>query len=710
MREDRVKPGAAAVRPRSAVGRRGGPGTFGGTNYQVLVAEQHALQMVGTLIWQPHRSPTLSLEPRVADRATGLVGFDVGFGEELTVCEAKVNPSRQDVTEFVGNVAAAQLEGFAMAKFFAGKGGRAVRDLEVVRRVAREAADVVGFETLARDLTDDQRAIVTALGDQAWERAQRIDVEVRTATELEAHNERCATSFAGVDGGRQVRDRLQVAINNAAKTRARIDIANVVAQLRECGVELVAPATTDASGLPDEVARSLLVLQQFDVPVPVDVLARIVGTEPATLQELLADHVLPDGLSTDPPTASIPVYPMPIRRPGEADLFERALEVLTEVVADPAQRPLALTLLRTLHRLALVVHERGRRPDLVSRVFPAGDKTFKTAGDFHLALNSAALSRDASHMVPPGRSTPTPQMVRDRAQTLVCGISWVHQRTGQLDLAEVEAKRSLELGKAIGWQRNTAFCLKCLGRLRRMQAEATTDVEMKRVLLIESKELLEEAAVEFANAPELGSRCADVGDCKSLLARTMLVGGDRRAARRALAEAWNILEEHVGTKDWADAQILDAEILLEEGEAAAAGRRLDDVLEHFGGGGGWEATEIAARAHTVRARVHQRGDKAAAARHLTAAAKLYEHLQDPDHAAAITLEAWALADPPARELTAVVDGEDPLVQVVARRLYESELAITGRRSTSRRSGAPKQKLLQIVQSARVEAEALRPRW
>ena len=108
----------------------------------------------------------------------------------------------------------------------------------------------------------------------------------------------------------------------------------------------------------------------------------------------------------------------------------------------------------------------GTAADQVSRTFRTIQSCLKSAGDKRLVLEVARRSIEASKA--PGRRK---AQVEDEAIAAICGVSWVYQRTGRLPEALTEAKRSLELGKDISWHRNTAFCLKCLGRLKRMQSE-----------------------------------------------------------------------------------------------------------------------------------------------------------------------------------------------------------------------------------------------
>ena len=110
----------------------------------------------------------------------------------------------------------------------------------------------------------------------------------------------------------------------------------------------------------------------------------------------------------------------------------------------------------------------------MSRTFPIIQSWLKSSGDKRLVLDIARRSIEASKS--PGRGR---EQVRDEALAIICGVSWVYQRTGRLLEARTEAERSLALGQDINWDRNTAFCNKCLGRLNRMEAETVSDVQQR---------------------------------------------------------------------------------------------------------------------------------------------------------------------------------------------------------------------------------------
>src|SRR5262249_6360811 len=108
------------------------------------------------------------------------------------------------------------------------------------------------------------------------------------------------------------------------------------------------------------------------------------------------------------------------------------------------------------------------RPRTVANVFRTLDKLLKRRGDKCLVLDVADLSIEAAQRTASLRSE---DIIKGEAHALICGRSWVLQRVGRLHEAQAAAERSLTLGQDIGWDRNTAYCKKCMGRLFRIQAE-----------------------------------------------------------------------------------------------------------------------------------------------------------------------------------------------------------------------------------------------
>ena len=201
----------------------------------------------------------------------------------------------------------------------------------------------------------------------------------------------------------------------------------------------------------------------------------------------------------------------------------------------------------------------------VSRTFRVIQSILKSLGDRLLVLQVARLSTEASKLKKPRAD----ERVKDEAVATICGISWVYQRTGRLPEALAEAQYSLTLGDGIGWDKNTAFCKKCLGRLKRMESDEAVDLSRRTSLLEVSAALLTDAINRFA----VLDLEFEIGDCYSLLARTYLQAKRRHDARLAVQEAAARLVEPEN-KDYLDLQIVKGDLtcIIREGPDSTAER------------------------------------------------------------------------------------------------------------------------------------------
>ena len=196
------------------------------------------------------------------------------------------------------------------------------------------------------------------------------------------------------------------------------------------------------------------------------------------------------------------------------------------------------------------------------------DGILKRRGDKNMVYEVANLSIEAAKH--PLRDE---EDVRIDARALICGRSWVLQRVGHLDEALAEALKSLTLVEKIRWERNTAFCKKCLGRLYRLLAMKESDPATKSALFRKSIESLREAVGIFRDMDKFGPDCSEVGDCYSLAARTYLVAGRMKEARTYLNKASERLSDQTD-KDYLDYKIL-------EGDYAEAVNTPDNAEEHY---------------------------------------------------------------------------------------------------------------------------------
>ena len=237
-------------------------------------------------------------------------------------------------------------------------------------------------------------------------------------------------------------------------------------------------------------------------------------------------------------------------------------------------------------------------PDSVSTLFWSVDKLVKGFGDKHLVLEVANLSIEAARRTP----NRTGDVVRGEAIALICGRSWVYQRIDRLSEAIAEGEASLELGELIPWERNSAFCKKCIGRIYRMQAEKELEdhkPNQQKIagLLDQSTKFLTDAIQRFSRLEEVGPDDPEVGDCYSLLGRTFLVSEKLTEADRAVKKAFKLIPEG-SSKDYLDLLILAGDLQSRSGDGEAAEDFYNSALKINSGNA--EMTEMRARAYLRR--------------------------------------------------------------------------------------------------------------
>lgn len=556
-------PGGKTSRRSRPAARRGGPANFQGTGYQVDVAVFEVLRLIQSELWRPDSGASASMEARIVD-STGQTGFDLAIHPRNLHFEAKLSPNRRELMDWLGNLPEAhERESRAVFTLVHAGGGASVADLAEIRRVAHEARDESHFTELCTATLDDrQRALLQALGVRARDVARQIEVVQRSEQELKDRTSWMAEGLSGTNGARLV-ETITQEIRGACAERRTIGIAGLIEKIRSLGLYLHAPLEVDGSL--SAAACALVVLQACKDPVPIDVLAGAVGTDAGTLTCDLADYVERGMVRFA--DSMVSARPLPSRLTNERanDLFSRTLRALVEVCRDRERRSVAMSQVRNIARLSEICLSID--PELVASVFPAGDKLLKATGDLHLVLDIARLSIRAAGRSPYSGGPPSVQMLRDRAQSLICGVSWVYQRIDRLAEARVHAEESLKIGEELGWTRNTAFCKKCIGCLLRLEAEGCDDDEHRKSLLQYSVASLKEAIPLFENGQDadLGKNCEDVGECHSLMGRTFLIAKDPKSSRSCIATAREILERFRPTKAWADLVILDGEISLREG-------------------------------------------------------------------------------------------------------------------------------------------------
>jgi tetratricopeptide (TPR) repeat protein len=215
---------------------------------------------------------------------------------------------------------------------------------------------------------------------------------------------------------------------------------------------------------------------------------------------------------------------------------------------------------------------------------------FVVSEDLSVEVKAKPIDADVKHFVKVARLA-LEKNVRRRVRILSGAISCPRLRS--LEQLIRVAKESA--GQNIGWDRNSAFCQKCRGRLRRIEAERTAHKTKRQARLDESVELLKDAVKLFCdNKKEFGPGHPEVGDCYSLLGRTFLAADDLGKAERAAQRAVDLITDQ-NSKDFLDLQILLGDIEVRKLKFKDAMKHYDSAI-HLAGEDSAERSEICARA------------------------------------------------------------------------------------------------------------------
>jgi tetratricopeptide (TPR) repeat protein len=409
---------------------------------------------------------------------------------------------------------------------------------------------------------------------------------------------------------------------------------------------------------------SFAVIELCPSGVPLEVLADIeqISRDDSTsrLREAVAQKTLQlDGdLVSAGPVDAKHIQPTP-------EALSRALDALLRYYAKYKHEAKGRSQLRNLVSIARLCEPLHVGP--LVRVFNAVEKGLKGLGDKRLVHEIAEISIHACQRQPRGT-----QEVEWEAQAIVCGVSWAFQRLGQLEDARSAAEKSLHLGEQIGYDRNSAFCHKCIGRLYRIMAEA--DKAQRKAYLGKSIDHLEDAIRRFSAMPppDFGPDSQETGDCYSLLGRSFLVARRMHEADDAVRKAIALIHDQ-DSKDFSDVSIL-------AGDLQAAKQQHESALGFFntainlGRTDDAERSEILGRALLARAHsLAALGRKKAAGKDLERAEEIWKSLGEPEGLAQARWEAIKLTASLPEDDMQVLERHPVRIRVIAYNRHQERL-------------------------------------
>lgn len=638
---------------------------------------------------------SISLEPRKAGAV--VTAWDVHSSPPDELAEVKLDPTRSDVLGWLVRVRDAN-HGGAFVLMCGRKHGDLLSDVEVLSRLANEARDdAEKFSSLAEaQEVSNADEIRARLGFNHQALLARLHVAGQSMDALREEIDFRARWLAGARA-QDLSQFLFTKFSEGNEVRRSFDVNKLVEDIESTGITLYTPPEVVLADEKLEIAKTLFLLQRCKAPLPISVVAKTIETSVEELEQLLAPFeqlgvVTPDadGIRMVPRTTQIIAA-------GHADLLARALGFLLDFVK--AQRDDFKSRQQIQNIIALSRACATDRPEAVIDVFGRVQSTLKAMGDKHLVLEIADLCLGCANRLQ------TEAAARARALILICGKSWVYQRIERLDEAMALARKSLDLGNKIPWPRNTAYCVKCIGRLLRMQAAVCSDQTQRSTLLTESSDKLKEAVQRFEQSAEHGPTDPDTGDCYSLLGRTHLHAGQLQLADECVRKAFDILPSG-NSKEYLDLKILAGDLESGRGNLEGAEVHYTDVLntvippDH-------ERSEIIARAHLQRGIARQRLRRTQAAK--ADYQKSLDIWTELDERVAAAKAEWRLIRLTQGDEAAMFDREpDIRTRVKAFRIYESK-AIAGRGARAHRSKPSGSQMKQLIIEARKEI-SLEPEW
>ena len=350
-------------------------------------------------------------------------------------------------------------------------------------------------------------------------------------------------------------------------------------------------------------------------------------------------------------------------------------------------------------------------PNSVAKLFGFVDKLVKGFGDKQLVLEVANLSIEAARNSP----NRTEDVVKGEAVALICGRSWVYQRTDQLSDAIAAGEASFELGEHIPWERNSAFCKKCIGRIYRMQAEKELEAykpNQQKVakLLDKSTEFLTEAIQRFSQLEEVGPNDPEVGDCYSLLGRTFLVSGNPTEADNAVKKAFKLIPES-SDKDYLDLLILAGDCQSRNGAGEAADSFYNSALRINSENA--EITEMRARAYLARGQNRaMMGHPHQANKDISKAAEIFLSLGEFDKSNHALWEQRRIQNQIPIEAFPLLEQEGYTTRIGALDMYSNQQTSQRRRRDvlGQRAALSPEQWEQIIKKARIQAIQKAPKW
>lgn len=630
------KPSQQEVPPLLAImsGATGGAGTGRGVTYQIDYAVSQALNLIRDALSSPLNTPSIIIEPRTIS-GVEITRWDIGLQPDNIHIEAKVNLTRDDVEDWLKNVAKGSVNSPKKSfQLVYGEGSNPLfKTVTKLLRIAKEKEnEKEEFKILVeREQVSDSKSALSILGINAHQVLQKMSVRLVPQNVLEEHIKTSAETLCGANGGSRLVEMLFDRFSHGMEKRKEFFVKDIIAEAQSRGIKFNWQPEITSSNYPVPVQAAIFLLQRCSSGLPVEVIAKTVGSSREQLDETAKSFIEEGKIIEENDTWQIDELSNEVTHEYADDLISRALDSVLEFIKVNQTNDKAFQQVDNAIMLAEVC---TKRPRSVVHVFPILDKLLKRIGNLETVLYVANLSIEAGKHI----LQRTDEEVDSIARCYICGISWAYQRMpGHLDKARTAYNDSRKIAEGIDSRRSLAFIDKCLGRLCRKEAEeGDLSVEERKSKLRESVQLLEDGIEGFKNLEHYSSKDSDIGDCFSLLGRTYLVIGDLQKVAWAMAQSYPLM--NTNSKEYADLLILQGDYESKQKNYPEAEARYTEALNIVSkANNSW--SEIRARALFRRGLSFKNNSKASIAKiDFQAALEVWTELKRPHHIAEMQWE------------------------------------------------------------------------
>ena len=259
-------------------GAAGGPATTAGIDFQVDFAVSKALDAISRYLVNPLEEMTFSMEPRVFADDSAVTLWDLMIGPPDTVTEAKLQPKKAEVLDWLDNVdAGVNQGGHREFELMYGRGALPIiRAIERLKRLADESmGDPVEFSNrVALERNDETDEALSHLKTEPHTTLTQLRVTPTDPAALASDIQLRLRFLLREPHQQRLYDLLARKFRAGIKSRTSFKLRDLVAEATDSGLEFCTPQAFEPKDLDPVVADAVYILQRCENGLPGQVACR----------------------------------------------------------------------------------------------------------------------------------------------------------------------------------------------------------------------------------------------------------------------------------------------------------------------------------------------------------------------------------------------------------------------------------------------------